>query len=68
MKILSYLSAKLQCDTIFFSFMLKADHGLWNPPDLFFYKFYCAKIIYNMYKSKVYKTVPLTSLDNLKSL
>jgi len=34
----------------------------------FFYKFYCAKIIYNMYKSKVYKTVPLTSLDNLKSL
>jgi len=39
-----------------------------NCTFLYFYKFYCAKIIYNMYKSKVYKTLPLTSLHNLKSL
>ena len=36
MKILSYLSAKLRCD-FFFTFLLKADHDLWGPPDLLLY-------------------------------
>jgi hypothetical protein len=35
MKILSYLTAQLQCDFFFISFMLNADHGRRSPPDLY---------------------------------